>query len=218
MAVSICLQTKLIGFLMSWYLPPDYRVGRNLARTLLQYYRFINILPMPIVTEVRSKRRGRNRAHHSRSRSKTRYEVKPRPKTPRCHAPIAYTNLSICYDSGGGGGSSDEGGFSPARPLAPGSSCFSGYRNYRRAATASCSAHPGHDQYSPFALGALKTGSDHGGGVGGSKGKRSAAVTIEVPLPVNVPPKPYLSIIDLNQLTRGSLKLKSNSFDAADRR
>lgn len=150
MAVSICLQTKLIGFLMSWYLPPDYRVGRNLARTLLQYYRFINILPMPIVTEVRSKRRGRNRhAHHSRSRSKTRYEVKPRPKTPRCHAPIAYTNLSICYDSGGGGGSSDEGGFSPARPLAPGSSCFSGYRNYRRAATASCSAHPGHDQYSP---------------------------------------------------------------------
>ncbi|XP_017131540.1 cytosolic carboxypeptidase 6 isoform X2 [Drosophila elegans] len=201
-----------------------YRVGRNLARTLLQYYRFINILPMPIVTEVRGKRRGRNRhAHHSRSRSKTRYEVKPRPKTPRCHAPIAYTNLSICYDSGGGGGggggggSSDEGGFSPARPLAPGSSCFSGYRNYRRAATASCSQHPGHDQYSPFALGALKTGSDHGGG-GVVKGKRSAAVTIEVPLPVNVPPKPYLSIIDLNQLTRGSLKLKSNSFDAADRR
>ncbi|KAH8247677.1 hypothetical protein KR038_007953 [Drosophila bunnanda] len=198
----------------------DYRVGRNLARTLLQYYRFINILPMPIVSEVRGKRRGRNRhAHHSRSRSKTRYEVKPRPKTPRCHAPIAYTNLSICYDSGGGGGnSSDEGGFSPTRPLAPGSSCFSGYRNYRRAATAGSCMNPAHDQYSPFALGA-KTGSDHGGGVPGGRTKKSAAqVTIEVPVPVNVPPKPYLSIIDLNQLTRGSLKLKSNSFDGTDRR
>ncbi|EDV30487.2 uncharacterized protein Dana_GF22916 [Drosophila ananassae] len=195
-----------------------YRVGRNLARTLLQYYRFINILPMPIVTEVRGKRRGRNRhAHHSRSRSKTRYEVKPRPKTPRCHAPIAYTNLSICYDSGGGGGSSDEGGFSPVRPIAPGSSCFSGCRNYRRAATASSFLTPGHDQYSPFSLGAIKAGSDQGGGAAGMRSKKPATVTIELPTPVNVPPKPYLSIIDLNQLTRGSLKLKSNSFDA-DRR
>ncbi|SPP80894.1 blast:Cytosolic carboxypeptidase 6 [Drosophila guanche] len=193
-----------------------YRVGRNLARTLLQYYRFINILPVPLVTEVRGKRRGRLRNQHSRSRSKTRYEVKPRPKTPRCHAPISYNNLSICYDSGGGGGggSSDEGGFSPVRPLAPGSSSFSGCRNYRRAATATCPA--AHDQYSCYSLGALKTGSDHGGAIG--QGKRSARVTIELPLPVNVPPKPYLSIIDLNQLTRGSLKLKSGSFDSADRR
>ncbi|XP_068153107.1 cytosolic carboxypeptidase 6 [Drosophila tropicalis] len=195
-----------------------YRVGRNLARTLLQYYRFINVLPLPIVPEMRGNRRGRPRTHHSRSRSKTRYEVKPRPKTTRCHAPISYTNLSICYDSGGGGGggSSDEGGFSPSRPIAPGSSTFSGYRNYRRAATATC-VNPAHDQYS---LSALKTSSEYGpsGGGAGARSKKQATITIEVPLTVNVPPKPYLSIIDLNQLTRGSLKLKSNSFDAADRR
>ncbi|EDW67584.1 cytosolic carboxypeptidase 6 isoform X2 [Drosophila virilis] len=194
-----------------------HRVGRNVARTLLQYYRFINVLAVPLVSEMRlqGKRRGRPRTHHSRSRSRTRYEVKPRPKTTRCHAPIAYTNLSICYDSAGGGGvSSDEGGFSPTRPpipIAPGSSCFSGYRNHRRAVTASC-AH--HDQYS---LGLSEPGAC-------SRRKRAAAagpLTIELGAPtlgVSVPPKPYLSIIDLNQLTRGSLKLKASSFDADDRR
>lgn len=191
----------------------DHRVGRNLTRTLLQYYRFINVLPVPLVSEMRvqGKRRGRPRTHHSRSRS--RYEVKPRAKTTRCHAPISYTNLSICYDSAGGGGggvSSDEGGYSPVRPLpiAPGSSTFSGYRNYRRAATASCAV---HDQYS-MGMG------EHGGG---SRSKRSVAAPaplIELPPGVSVPPKPYLSIIDLNQLTRGSLKLKANSFDVDDRR
>ncbi|XP_060645962.1 cytosolic carboxypeptidase 6 isoform X1 [Drosophila nasuta] len=192
-----------------------HRVGRNLTRTLLQYYRFINVLPMPLVSEMRlqGKRRGRPRTHHSRSRSRTRYEVKPRAKTTRCHAPISYTNLSICYDSAGGV-SSDEGGYSPTRPMniAPGSSSFSGYRNYRRAATANCAL---HDQYS---LGVC----EHQGGAGvGSRSKRGAApLTMEMPVPpgVSVPPKPYLSIIDLNQLTRGSLKLKSSSFDADDRR
>ncbi|ALC47616.1 CG31019, partial [Drosophila busckii] len=187
-----------------------HRVGRNLARTLLQYYRFINVLPVPLVPELRmrSKRRGRARAHQSRSRSKSRYEVKLRPRTTRCHAPIAYTNLSICYDSTGaaGGYSSDEGGFSPTRamPIAPGSSCFSGYRSQRRAATASCAA---HDQYS-LGLGLSELG------LSGSRGKRA----MELPGNVNVPPKPYLSIIDLNQLTRGSLMLKASSFDADERR
>lgn len=172
---------------------------------------------MPLVSEMRQqgKRRGRPRTHHSRSRSRTRYEVKPRPKTTRCHAPIAYTNLSICYDSAGGGGggvggvSSDEGGFSPTRPtpIAPGSSCFSGYRNYRRAVTASCGH---HDQYS---LGTSEPAA-------GSRHKRRAAAAAAAALPIDVPvpPKPYLSIIDLNQLTRGSLKLKASSFDADDRR
>lgn len=203
--LSLCwaIALKIVSFV-------DHRVGRNLTRTLLQYYRFINVLPVPLVSEMRvqGKRRGRTRTHHSRSRA--RYEVKPRPKTTRCHAPIAYTNLSICYDSAGGGGvSSDEGGYSPVRPLpiAPGSSTFSGYRNYRRAATASCAA---HDQYSVV----------HGDHGGASRSKRSAAAPplIELPPGVSVPPKPYLSIIDLNQLTRGSLTLKASSFDADDRR
>ncbi|XP_018795210.1 PREDICTED: cytosolic carboxypeptidase 6 isoform X2 [Bactrocera latifrons] len=198
-----------------------YRCGRNLARTFLHYYRFINVLPTPVVSEARLRRRNRPRTHHSRSRSRTRYEVKPRPKTTRCYAPIAYTNLSIHYDSGGG--SSDEGGFSPTRPIAPGSSLFSGYRNYRRMHGSSAVT---HDQYALLALKSTKY--DHLGDFGGAgrahayqparaatAEKSGKSVTFEQPL--NVPPKPYLSIIDLNQLTRGSLDRKSGSFDVDHR-
>lgn len=199
----------------------DYRCGRNLARTFLQYYRFINVLPVPLPTEVRQKKR-RPRTHQSRSRSKNRYEVKPRPKTTRCYAPISYTNLSICYDSGG---SSDEGGFSPTRTVAPGSSHFSGYRNYRRVASCTTtmpSAQQQQQTHDQFALLRIKSGRfdlahDHPSlqdycGVGKSKSQSPEKQT-RFEVPVNVPPKPYLSIIDLNQLTRGSLKMKSASFD-----
>ncbi|CAD7087362.1 unnamed protein product [Hermetia illucens] len=84
------------------------RLGRNIARTLLQYYRFTNVLPVPTVPELRSKR-NRPKTHHGRGRSKVRYEIKPRPKTTRPYAPISYTDLSIYYESG----TSDEG--SPPR-------------------------------------------------------------------------------------------------------
>lgn len=178
------------------------------------------MLPTPVVSEARLHRRNRPRTHHSRSRSRTRYEVKPRPKTTRCYAPIAYTNLSIHYDSGG---SSDEGGFSPTRPIAPGSSLFSGYRNYRRMHGSSAVT---HDQYALLALKSTKH--DHLGDFGcasrahayqqvraATAEKSSKSVTFEQPL--NVPPKPYLSIIDLNQLTRGSLERKPGSFDVDHR-
>ncbi|KAI8119598.1 hypothetical protein FF38_00119 [Lucilia cuprina] len=188
-----------------------YRCGRNLARTFLQYYRFINVLPVSLPIDVRQKKR-RPRTHQSRSRSKTRYEVKPRPKTTRCYAPISYTNLSICYDSGG---SSDEGGFSPTRPLAPGSSHFSGYRNYRRVASSTLpSIQTPHDQFSLMRLksGKFDLTQDSLSPEYGRK-SNSPEKQIKFELPVNVPPKPYLSIIDLNQLTRGSLKVKATSFD-----
>ncbi|XP_058978180.1 cytosolic carboxypeptidase 6 isoform X1 [Musca domestica] len=196
-----------------------YRCGRNLARTFLQYYRFINVLPVPLPTEVRQKKR-RPRTHQSRSRSKTRYEVKPRPKTTRCYAPISYTNLSICYDSGG---SSDEGGFSPTRAVAPGSSHFSGYRHYRRVASSttipSTSSQQHQQTHDQFALLRIKSGRfdlahdpllhDYCGKTKSQSPEKQTRFEV----PVNVPPKPYLSIIDLNQLTRGSLKMKSASFE-----
>ena len=74
------------------------RIGRNLARTFLEYSRFTNILPIPPVDELRP-RKGRPRTHRPRARSKTRSEVRVRPKTTRAYAPISYTDLSICYDS-----------------------------------------------------------------------------------------------------------------------
>lgn len=199
----------------------DYRCGRNLGRTFLQYYRFINVLPVPILPEVQQKRKNRPRTHHSRSRSKSRYEVKPRPKTTRSHAPISYMNLSISYESGnegyggaGGGYSSDEGGFSPYRCVAPGSSHFSGSRNYRRS-MGSSTTHT-HDQFSLLNLSgkSIKQDGFHYHNESEKRHKTaSSAKTVAFDLPVNVPPKPYLSIIDLNQLTRGSLKHTVGSFD-----
>lgn len=168
---------------------------------------------MPLPTDARQKKR-RSRGHHSRSRSKTRYEVKPRPKATRSSAPISYTNLSICYDSGG---SSDEGGFSPSRPIAPGSSHFSGYRNYRR--VASCNVAHSQQHQDNLSLLRIKSGKfdlAHNHSLQDCPARRSGQSPekqTRFELPVNVPPKPYLSIIDLNQLTRGSLNLKSASFD-----
>ncbi|XP_037946939.1 cytosolic carboxypeptidase 6-like isoform X2 [Teleopsis dalmanni] len=181
-----------------------YRCGRTLVRTLLQYYRFINVLAVPVPPDIRQKHKNRPRTHQSRSRSKTRYEVKPRPQTTRYYAPISYMNISINYDSCG---SSDEGGFSPLRPKGPGCSHFSGYRSIGR-----------HDP-EQFTLPIINTkrydtlNQPHEGFY---KGSRSIAEkTIKLPThiyepSVNMPPKPYLSIIDLNQLTRGSLNVKSN--------
>lgn len=82
------------------------RLGRNVCRTFLEYYRFTNVLPTPLVPEL-SSRKSRPKTH--RSRSRIRNEVKPRPKTTRVYAPITYKDLSINYDSG----SSNEG--SPVR-------------------------------------------------------------------------------------------------------
>lgn len=86
------------------------RLGRNVCRTLLEYYRFTNVLPAPLVPEI-SSRKSRPKTH--RSRSRVRNEVKPRPKTTRVYAPITYKDLSINYDSG----SSNEG--SPVRYSIP---------------------------------------------------------------------------------------------------
>ncbi|KAI9584627.1 cytosolic carboxypeptidase 6 isoform X2 [Glossina fuscipes] len=190
-----------------------YRCGRNLARTLLHYYRFINILAEPLPADVRSKKR-RPRTHQARSRSRQRYEVKPRPKTTRCSAPISYTNLSICYDSGG---SSDE-AFSPERHYryAPRSSHLSGYRSYYRNPSSSLLSQA-QDQFTLLRIKSGKFDTLHCGYKIGSKiPTRSIPLEQNEPkfeVSINIPPKPYLSIIDLNQLTRGSLNKKSHSFE-----
>ena len=46
-----------------------------------------------------STRKGRPKTHHARSRRRISPEVKPRPKTTRTNAPISYNDLSIRYDS-----------------------------------------------------------------------------------------------------------------------
>lgn len=85
--------------LNTFYSFSDSRFGRNIARTLLQYYRFINVLPIPIAPEINPKGKTRPKTHLSRDKTRKAYEVQVRPKTTRNYAPISYNDLSICYES-----------------------------------------------------------------------------------------------------------------------
>lgn len=168
----------------------DMRIGRNLARTFLEYYRFTNILPIPPVDELRP-RKGRPRTHRPRARSRTRSEVRLRPKTVRTYAPISYTDLSICYDTD----TSNEG--SPIRYM------YSNYGGFRMRALGP------PDQYSlsniqTARFSNLDFSSDYRFKV--TPKPKTAPEHKMPPIEIlTVPPKPCLTIIDFNQLTRGGL-------------
>lgn len=93
------------------HLSPDHRFGRNIARTLLEYYRFTNVLTIPMVSEVKS-RKGRPKTHRSRSRKRREYTLQARPPTTRECAPISYTDLTMhCESSTSAEGSPARSGF-----------------------------------------------------------------------------------------------------------
>lgn len=207
----------------------DYRCGRNLARTFLHYYRFINVLPMPLTKEIKSgkKRRSKSR-HQSRSRRHQRYVVEPRPTTTRSYAPISYTNLSICYDDSGGSSILDS-SYTPLRNyrMAPGSSHFSGHQKTFMPTTVALTSYPPlNDQYLSFLR--LRGTGHHDyystSGFGSShyqQARQRSTHSMERHRPqtsagtdqvaITVPPRPYLSIIDLNQLTKGSFQISKGS-------
>lgn len=191
----------------------DMKVGRNLARSLLEYYRFTSILPIPPLNEILSKRKGRPKTHRQTRKFKNIYPL--RPKTTRENAPINYTDLSIYYDSDTSVEYS-----SPARY--PFHSHFMLQHHRLR------QAHLDPLSMSSFKLGNLELSSKN-------KKKKKPTLTVSETLPpklevVTMPAKPYLSIIDFNMLTRGGLeeatakspekicphhyqKLKSKTFD-----
>ncbi|XP_065084431.1 cytosolic carboxypeptidase 6-like isoform X2 [Ochlerotatus camptorhynchus] len=191
--VSMCGYYLNDSNLLTQYTEDGYmRIGRNLARSFLEYYRFTNILPIPPVDELRP-RKGRPRTHRPRARSRTRSEVRLRPKTVRTYAPISYTDLSICYDSS----TSNEG--SPIRYM------YSHYGGFRMRALGP------PDQYSLSNIQAarfsnLDFSSDYRFKVT-PKPKTAPEQHKMPPIEIlNVPPKPCLTIIDFNQLTRGGLE------------
>lgn len=166
------------------------KVGRNLARSLLEYYRFTNILPIPLLTEVpaTTKRKGRPKTHLIRRKIKNIYPT--RPKTTRENAPINYTDLSIYYDS------DESGDPSPARY--PFHSHF--MLQHRRLRYL-------QSQQEQFSLSTLKFENLELS----PKQKRKAtsmiseAVTSKAET-LSTPPKAYVSVIDFNLLTRGGLE------------
>lgn len=168
------------------------KVGRNLARALLEYYRFTNILPIPPLNEMLlTKRKGRPKTHRQNRKFKNIYPS--RPKTHRENAPLNYTDLSIYYDSDTSAEYS-----SPARY--PFHSHFMLQHNRLRYA---------QSQQDPFSISSLKLGNLELSPKNKKKKKPTSTVSETAPskseLVVSVP-KPYLSIIDFNMLTRGGLE------------
>lgn len=166
------------------------KVGRNLARALLEYYRFTSILPIPPLNEILSKRKGRPKTHRPSRNFANVYPL--RPKTTRENAPINYTDLSIYYDSDTSAEYS-----SPARY--PFHSHFmlqhNRLRNYQ-------------SHIDPFSLSMLKFGNLELSPKRKKKTKPTSSYSEQSPSklePICTPPKPYLSIIDFNMLTRGGL-------------
>lgn len=172
------------------------KVGRNLARSLLEYYRFTSILPIPPLNEILSKRKGRPKTHRPRNKFKNIYPL--RPKTTRENAPINYKDLSIYYDSDTSAEYS-----SPARY--PFHSNFMLQHHRLR-------YHQTH--MDPFSLSSLKLGNLELSPKSKKKKKQPTSTFSETSPSkgevVNMPPKPYLSIIDFNMLTRGGLEEATN--------
>lgn len=178
----------------------DMRFGRNIIRTLLEYYRFTNVLNIPMMTELRRKK-PRPKTH--RSRSKVRYNnvIKPRPKTTRSYAPISYTDLTMHYDNSS---TSNEG--SPTRSYGGFGSRSTGniYVDIHHT-----DQHQRPDQYSLLAIrsskfNALEFPTNEFNKLHIPKHSSPPSIRYRDDN-VSIPPKPSLSIIDFNQLTRGGL-------------
>lgn len=206
------------------------RFGRNVARTFFEYYRFTNVLNIPMVAELKPPRKGRPRTHRSRTRRRVKPDVNPRPRTTRTYAPISYTDLGMQYDSS----TSNEG--SPVRYGFGSRGNANIYMNLLPQDTRPDQFSLINIQSSKFdnldfttnefrQMYLPKGDTDGGGGDGGTKQLMSSAVAavataaaaaasvLTAPTrlfndvtTVNIAPKPYLSIIDFNQLTRGGLE------------
>lgn len=225
----------------------DMRFGRNVARTLFEYYRFTNVLIVPPYVQLSTRRSrrgadGRPRTHHGRSRSQ-RYispDLRPRPRTTRAHAPISYTDLCMRIDGYETAASGDELSSpdgSPQRPpvLPPRHAGF-GARTHGNIFLAQLQQQQHHqqqqqsDQFSLMTIQASRfsqldfvtqqttsSGQDvklprircaPSGGCAGDGGAVSSfgGGLAEKPVMLLSVPKPSLSIIDFNQITRGGLE------------
>lgn len=191
--ITLCLNCNKWSWLLVF---SDIRVGRNLARAFLEYYRFTNVIPIPPLKELLARKRPKT--HRSRSfRRKPEYQ--PRPRTTRNAAPINYFDLGIEYDST----SSVEG--SPVRyPFH-----LSTYR-----VKSSLPAYSQQQQQlqqqqisDQFSLMTIKNANFNQLDFSHRPDKRVRTMQPRSLEPV----KPHLSIIDVNMLTRGSLEEATKS-------
>lgn len=142
------------------------------------------------------------KARRSRSRVRQEVVIKPRPQTTRTHAPISYTDVELIH---GYSSTSNEG--SPTR------SGFGARCNRNIYLENSNDAK--RDQYSLISIQAAKfqqldfseSKSRKSSPVKGDVNALAAVAAVNATdVIINVAPKPSLSIIDFNQLTRGGLE------------
>lgn len=187
---------------LTFLLCVDMRFGRNIVRALLQYYRFTNVLTLPLMDELKPKKQ-RPKTHRSRSRVRQMHVVKPRPKTTRAYAPISYNDLELLRDN-----SSTSNECSPAR---------SGFGSRLTKNIYLDTDFYKQDQYSLLSIQASKFKNLDFSDSKGAKIKttvnneKNLAPKTNSEILVNIPPKQSLSIIDFNQLTRGGLEQAKRS-------
>lgn len=142
------------------------------------------------------------KAHRSRSRVRRNVVIKPRSQTARAYAPLSYTDLELVhgYDSTSNEGSPTRAGF--------GARC-------NRNIYLDSSSERKRDQYSLVSIQTSKFQKldfNETKPIRSSPVKRSGNILGGNDEIINIPPKPSLSIIDFNQLTRGGLEqAKSDS-------
>ena len=64
----------------------DYRVGRNLARVFLEYYKLTGLIPSGLPDQPSNKRDRQSRQRHRQPRD-------PRPRTARTPAPLHLASI-----------------------------------------------------------------------------------------------------------------------------
>lgn len=195
------------------------RFGRNVVRTLFEYYRFTNVLAVPMyAAPLRTRRKGRAKTHRERGRSRRRIspDVQPRPTTTRENAPISYNDLFIRgYESGSSADASPNryatAGYNQQsrRPLrAPHDDQFS-------LLTIQASKFSQLDFSNEFRLPKLRHITTNHASLAPTKPRldtnninqqQYASTLAAAGDKINVvAPKSYVSIIDFNQITRGGL-------------
>lgn len=149
------------------------------------------------MNEPKSKKQ-RPKTHRSRSRVRQSHIFKPRPKTTRTYAPISYNDLELLRDS------STSNDCSPVR---------SGFGSrLTKNIFLDINAVPDHQRPDQYSLLSIQTSKfKHLEFSDPKMVKCTKTIGDEIiknsdDLLVNVPPKPSLSIIDFNQLTRGGLE------------
>ena len=174
-------------------------MGRNIARTYLDYYRATGVIPANLPAPVSTSPEPRRRARSSRSPSS---RPRSRPRTTRGQAVLHLHELTASADRGPSS-SSDGGEGSPVR-LAPPSPPGQHFQATRRRSAALIHYRqlpaPGSELPVSAGLKSLAGRKVGGGGVV----CRSASVIATRPQP-QPPAPPRLAIIDFNKLTRGGL-------------